>query len=307
MRWRKRGVGGNLVCMITTYCAICNKKGKLQELYPATFDLKKLDAKVFSARRTPDHMHYRFVKCQKCGLIFSNPILKEDKIAKLYLDSGFSYSQEAEYLKKTYWNLVPRLHSGSVKLLDVGCGNGFFLEEAKAQGVKDVWGVEPGEPSVKQAPKWLQKRIKIAMLKPRLFKAGSFDVVCCFHTLDHIVDPNAFLQQCRTLLKRGGSAVFVVHDTGGLSVKLFGEKSAIFDIEHIYLFNKRTLAQIFEQNGFEVVEVVDIKNTYPLGYWLRMVPVPGKSLWLRILEMTGVGKMPISIKAGNIGIIARKK
>ncbi len=291
--------------MITTSCAICGKKGQLQELYPATFDLKRLDAKVFSARRTPDHMHYRFVRCQRCGLIFSNPILEEKKIAQLYLDSGFSYSQEAEYLKKTYGDLLQRVLPAK-NVLDVGCGNGFFLEEARARGVKDVWGVEPGEPSVSQAPKWLQKRIKISMLKPRLFKAGSFDVVCCFHTLDHIVDPNAFLQQCRTVLKKGGAAVFVVHDTNGLSVKLFGEKSAIFDIEHIYLFNKKTLAQIFEQNGFEVVEVVDIKNTYPLGYWLRMVPVPMKSLWLGLLKAAGLSKVPFGVKAGNIGIIAKK-
>lgn len=298
--------------MIALQCAICEKKQKLIELYPKNFSQKKVSAKTFSARRTPDRIHYRFVKCLNCGLIFSNPILPAKEIERFYKESGFDYALEASFLRKTYGHYLQAVLSTqknkNVNLLDIGCGNGFFLEEAKEMGIRDVQGIEPGKPSVLTAPKWLQKKIKIGFFTNRSYKKNMFSVICCFHTLDHIVDPNTFLQNVYTALKPGGEALFIVHNTDGLSVKLFKEKSPIFDIEHIYLFNKKTLAQLFEKNKFSVVQTFDVKNRYPLIYWIRMTPIPNplKKILLAFLNTTKLSNVPLAVKAGNIGIIAQK-
>lgn len=298
--------------MISTICAICGKKQKLTELYPETINFKKVDEVTFSARRTPDKMHYRLVKCSNCELIFSNPVLEPQKINKFYENSLFIYGDESKYLKKTYASYLEKALIGksktNLKLLDIGCGNGFFLDEVKKNGIKSLFGVEPSKPAVTNALPSVKKNIKLSVLKQNLFKAGFFDVICCFHTLDHVMDPNAFLKICYKLLKKGGIILFVVHNTDGLSVKLFGERSAIFDIEHIYLFNPKSLNDLFTKNGFTTTEIFDVKNKYPLSYWFRMVPFPKifKSLVLWTLEKTNFGKIPISIKPGNIGIIARK-
>lgn len=298
--------------MIKLKCAICGDKQKLRTLYPANFDADDLSFKKFSARRIPDGRHYRFVECQRCGLIFSNPIIETEKIDKLYEQSEFIYQSESNYLKKTYGGLlseaIQTLDVKNPKLLEIGCGNGFFLEEAQRLGIKDVYGIEPSFPAVKQAKAGIKKRIKVDILKPGLFKANSFDLVCCFHTLDHIVYPNKFLETAFKYMKKGGRIIFVVHDTQGLSVKLFGEKSAIFDIEHIYLFNKSNLEKIFSKNGFSVTGVKDIMNTYPLGYWFKMVPFPKllKRFVGIVFERTGIGSLALSLKVGNIAIFATK-
>jgi tetratricopeptide (TPR) repeat protein len=57
-----------------TRCAICRTEGNASELYPANFDLQALKPAVFSARRLPDRVHYRLVKCNTCGLGRSDPI-----------------------------------------------------------------------------------------------------------------------------------------------------------------------------------------------------------------------------------------
>ncbi len=293
-------------------CAICKEKEKLVELYKESFSSKKIDEKTFSARRIPDRTHYRFVKCLCCGLIFSNPILPPNKIHLLYKKSDFSYKTESDYLKKTYMDYLKKaLGKKEVKglsLLDIGCGNGFFLEAAKKAGIKDVWGVEPGKASVDKAQPWVRKKIKVNVLKFGLFGKKKFDIITCFHTLDHVVDLDPFLSETYKLLKKGGTAFFIVHDTDGLSVKLFGEKSAIFDIEHIYLFNKKTLSKIFSINKFKSIKVINIINRYPLAYWVRMTPLPNmlREIVLKALKITSIQNCPISIKAGNIGIFAKK-
>lgn len=299
--------------MVVTHCAVCKNKEKIRVLYPATFNLQKINVKTFSARRTPDRMHHQFVKCEKCGLIFSNPILEPKKIFSLYKGSEFHYTVESTYLAKTYGMYLQKARkslplSKKLKLLDIGCGNGFFLEEAKRMGVHDVWGIEPGKETVKHARSDIREKIKVDILRPGLFKKNSFDIITCFHTLDHIIDPNAFLNEVFSLLKKGGKILFIVHNTDGLSVKLFGENSPIFDIEHMYLFNPKSLARICTKNGFKKADVFEVKNTYPLGYWSRMIPLPKgvKKSLLSLLKQTKLENVSIGIKAGNIGIIAEK-
>ncbi len=298
--------------MVVIRCAICKEKEKLITLFSATFDLKRINQSTFSARRTPDKMHYQFSKCIRCGLIFSNPILDPGKISELYKKSEFNYDNESNFLAATYGKylklVLKSFKNNSLKLLDVGCGNGFFLEKAKELGISDVWGVEPGKDTVEKASKDLKSNIIIDILRPGLFKNNSFDIISCFHTLDHVVDPNSFLNEIHNLLKKEGRILFIVHNTDGLSVKLFGEKSPIFDIEHIYLFNKNTLKMIFQKNGYTSIEIFDVKNTYPMSYWLRMSPLPKllKQLLLVVFTSLKILDLPINLNAGNIGIIAKK-
>ncbi|OGD88611.1 hypothetical protein A2Z54_00155, partial [Candidatus Curtissbacteria bacterium RIFCSPHIGHO2_02_39_8] len=231
-------------------CAICSEKTRTRLLYRANFDFEKLNEKTFSARRIPDNIHYQLNKCQNCGLIFSSPILAEKKIIRFYQKSKFTYEKEAVYLAQTYLSYLKTFRSNlspKTKILDIGCGNGFFLSEIYKLGIKNVFGIEPSKEAVSKAAPYLKKNIKIDVLHKNIFPKSHFDIITSFQTLDHVVNPNEFVKIVYRMLKAEGIALFVVHDTNGLSVKLFGEKSPIFDIEHIYLFNKKTLAGIFRK------------------------------------------------------------
>ena len=157
--------------------------------------------------------------------------------------------------------------------------------------------------------KEIMKKIKVDIFKKNQFLKNSFDLVCCFHTLDHIVNVNEFISEIFSVLKKGGIALIVVHDTEGLSVKIFGEKSPIFDIEHIYLFNKKNLADLFRKHNFQTLKPLDLKNTYPLIYWLKMAHLPSKikNLLINFFNLFKISKIELKIKAGNIAIAAVKK
>jgi hypothetical protein len=74
------------------------------------------------------------------------------------------------------------------------------------------------------------------------------------------------------------------------------------------LFDKRTMRRIFEKCGFVVREVFSVRNTYPLSYWTKLAPLPRamKSPLLSLLDSVSLGKIPITLRAGNLGIIATK-
>lgn len=297
--------------MINQVCAICGNNAPFEVLYLANFKTAQIDEDIFSARRIPDRCHYRLVRCQKCGLIFSNPILEEDRIRRLYEKSKITYEAEIDNLKKTYGDYlkeVIRVIPGKGNLLEIGCGNGFFLQEALDQGFKKVWGVEPSVSAVEKAPKKIKQNIKNEIFHQGLFKNNFFDVVCFFQTLDHVVDPNKFLKACYEVLKDKGVIFCIVHNTGSLSARLMGEKSPIFDIEHTYLYNKETLRKIFEKDNFEIIEELDIANEYSLRYWVNLFPLAKhlKVFFTKFLAFFHFQDKTIKIKAGNIGIVAKK-
>lgn len=290
---------------------MCGKNQQIRELFPATFTENSIKKDIYSARRLPDKIHYRLVKCQNCGLIFSSPIFPRSQIANLYRQSLCNYQEQVPYLIKTYLTIIRKLRQRlpkEPKVLEVGCGDGFFLEALVKYGIKDVYGVEPSFKMVALAKKELRKRIKIDVFKKNQFPQNYFDLILCFHTLDHLIDPNGFVAGAFSLLKKGGYVATVVHDTDGLSVKVFGERSPIFDIEHIYLFNKKNLREMFSRRGFEIIDVFNLVNTYPLSYWLRMsgLPLFLKNIGQRMLSVAKLSKINLSLAGGNIGIVARK-
>lgn len=291
---------------------MCGQKQQVRVLYEATFNKKDLSEKTYSARRLPDKIHHRILRCERCSLVFSSPIFPAEKLSKFYKKSLCNYKDQIPYLIKTYFKIVEQIKKNlpkNPKVLEVGCGNGFFLKALIDLGfTKNVFGIEPSTRMVSEADSVLRSKIRVNIFKPDLFPKNSFNLILCLHTLDHMFDPNEFVQGAYSMLKKNGYIIVVVHDTEGLSVKLFGEKSAIFDIEHIYLFNKKTLRKIFTRNGFKVIKIANLVNSYPLSYWIQMsgFTVFIKKFAGKFVNMFKIGKIGFTIPAGNITLIAKK-
>ena len=297
--------------MIQQLCAIC-EKDNFEVIYKENFDLKKIDERIFSARRLPDRMHYQIVKCKKCGLVYSNPILEYGKIEKLYKKSFTSYDTHLENLKETYGFYLRELNKyvGTIhelSLLEIGCGNGFFLEEALKQGYI-VYGIEPGKKSAQKAKPNIKKNIVVDIFRPGLFRKNFFDVVCCFQTFDHIPNPNEFLNECYKVLKKGGFILFFNHDASSFSAKILGEKSPIIDIEHTYLYDKKTMPRIFTKHKFKILEIKSAINIHSLSYWIHLFPLPNsiKLPLIKFLIFTKLGNIKIKLNPGNMVLMAKK-
>lgn len=291
-------------------CCICRKKTNFEVVYKSNFNLDDISPKIFTSRRIPDKVHFRIVRCLKCGLVFSNPIASSVKIIDVYkksynptddvTNSGKVY---AMYLKDVLNKL-----SKHKRLLDIGCGNGFFLKEALKLGFREVYGIEPSKDAVRNLVSGVYKKNIIGnIFKKGQFKKDFFDVICFFQVFDHLLNPNNFLTNCNYILKPGGYILAIMHNVDSLQARILGERSPIFDIQHIYLFNKKNIRRIFENNSFIVEKVISSTTIYSLGYWIKMFPLI-KFIRQFVInhENWPLFKLIIPFKVGNILIIARK-
>ena len=238
--------------MLSTRCAICGTYNNSMELYPANFDWSAFSPSVFSARRLPDRIHYCVVKCRQCGLVRSDPIVDPVMLGRLYRQSAVTYTEEAANIRDTYGRCLLELNAFGVRkrsLMEIGCGNGFFLEEALEQGYESVFGVEPSQSAVESASRRVRPGIICDVMRPSLFSHEQFDVICMFQVLDHIPDPATLLDECLKILRPGGLILCLNHNVSALSARLMRSHSPIIDIEHTFLYSPTTAARLFEEGG----------------------------------------------------------
>lgn len=291
---------------VSTGCIICNG-GNDEQLYPARLDKNSFTGYAYSARRKRKREHYRIVKCKTCSQVRSDPILNEERINQLYADSQFIFSDEAPYASRTYAHLLKRMNekynAGIQSLLEIGSSTGFFLEEAQALGIHDVLGFEPSTDCYEHTSESTRKLMVNDVYNPELAGNRTFDLACGFHVFDHLRDPRQVLESMLASVNPGGYVLIACHDVESWSAKLLGSRSPIFDVEHIYLFSKKTLSALLESTDCTVLEADTLTNTYPLGYWMRMLPVADK--------LTGImpkffRDIPVRMKPGNLYAIAQK-
>ena len=280
-------------------------------MYRANFDPADLNPSLFSARRVPDRIHFRMVKCKRCGLVRSDPVITHASLEHLYAESDFTYGEEADDLRRTYGRYLRRLESLGVQknlLLEIGCGNGFFLEEALAQGYRDVWGVEPSRAAIERAAPAVRDRIRSGLMRPGLFPEAGFDVVCLFQVFDHVADPGVLLDECFAVLKPGGMILAINHNVDAPLARLLGERCPIFDVEHTYLYSPATMTRMFTSHGLVPRQGGTVVNRYSLDYLCRLAPAPAglKRLARSWLESSRIGRWRLWAPLGNLYLVAQK-
>jgi SAM-dependent methyltransferase len=294
--------------LVRTRCAICRTDGNAVEIYPPNFDAGDFTAEVFSARRLPDRLHYRMVRCRTCGLVRSDPVLDSEALARLYAESDFTYGAEVPNLRATYRRYLRRARdlTGDGGLLEIGCGNGFMLEAAHELGFEPVRGVEPGQTVVAAASPEVRSQIVVDVMRPGLFEAASFAVVCLFQVLDHLPDPLAVLEECRRVLRPGGVVLCFNHNVSAISARLLRESSPIIDIEHTYLYNPDTMRRLLSAAGYQPRDVGSAWNTVSLEHVVRLSPLPG-GLKRRLLGAGWGRGLRLLLPLGNLYAIGQRR
>lgn len=292
-------------------CAICGTSGGADELYPATFSVDDLTAVTFSARRLPDRVHLRVVRCRRCRLVRSDPAIDPELLTGLYEASAFAYEPEIPDLVRTYGRWLRRLRRKRPEarsLREVGCGNGFMLAEALRSGFTSVSGLEPSREAIEQADPNVRTFLICDVLRPGLIEPQSVDAICLFQVFDHLPDPREALDLCRDAVKPGGSILMFNHNVRALSARVLRGRSPIVDIEHTYLYDPATLAALCTSNGLIVEHAAATFNWCSLRYLIHLLPLaPAPKAWaMRMLGRSPLGLLSLPLPLGNLSLIATR-
>src|SRR5690606_16196305 len=153
-------------------------------------------------------------KCENCSLLFTNPRPKEESIDQYYNSENYiSHVDKPSNMSNLIYKLVRKItlkqkvgwlnkYSGSKgRLLDFGCGTGYFLKSAKEDGWK-VLGIEP---NVKAARFAHEKHLLQVMNNPSALETEKkFDAITLFHVLEHVHDLQFTLELLVSKLKKRG-------------------------------------------------------------------------------------------------------
>lgn len=295
--------------MFNNPCPICKNEGNYKIIYKANFKTSLINKLTFSARRLPDGIHYQIVKCKLDNLVRSTPIIDPSKISSFYQESLMNYDENIACLKQTYLDVVKPILTGlnyDDKILEIGCGNGFLLEELYQLGFKNVFGLELSKDAINKAKSGIKEKIKLGTLNKNSFKSNQFSLILIFQTFDHIIDTNLFLQNCHKILKKGGIICIYNHNINSFSARFLREKSPIIDIEHTFFFSPKTLSILLKKNRFTVT-----KSFLPLNWltikqliWLLPLPKVVKDR-LICLKSNWLG-LKLHLPLGNLCVIAIK-
>jgi 2-polyprenyl-3-methyl-5-hydroxy-6-metoxy-1,4-benzoquinol methylase len=170
------------------------------------------------------------------------------------------------------------------------------------EGFAEVVGVEPSRTAIAAAPVHRQAWIRHGMFEEKDFALDSFDLICCFMTLEHVRDPQVVTRAASKLLRPGGVFIAVTHNYCSMINRALGSRSPIIDIEHLQLFSNKNLLTLFKIAGFHNIEVKAFLNTYRASYWLRLIPIPNvfKSWMSKFLVTTRLGNVKLTLNVGNL-------
>jgi SAM-dependent methyltransferase len=293
--------------MVARDCPVCGSSDG--EVFAGEdFDPDRWDAFAFASRKVPEYMHYRLVECARCELVYANPGPAGVVLEEAYREAAYDSSEEAYCAARTYARFLPAITTRLPRreaALDIGAGDGAFVEQLLAAGFSDPVGVEPSTAPIDSAKPEIRAHLRQGLFAPQDFTAQSFSLITCFQTIEHLADPGVVFKQIFGLLDAGGAIFIVCHNRRALSARILGLKSPIFDIEHLQLFSPQSIKFGLESSGFTDVSIQTVKNRYPLRYWSRLLPFPArvKDPLLKFLGRSKLGSIQVSLPAGNIAAI----
>lgn len=182
----------------------------------------------------------------------------KDKFGEQYFESTSNYPRAILKrrigLQSSFWVRYIKKHKGGGRLLDIGCGKGFFLE--RAEKFYETYGVDVSEYAIEQARNRLHStKLHIGDANRLDFDHDYFDIITCFDLLEHLDNPELAINECYLMLKEGGLFIFRVPNTDSYGASWLKENwHGYRDQTHVSLLSNGEWSQLLEKNGFRIID-----------------------------------------------------
>lgn len=196
------------------------------------------------------------VKSKSSGFVFCSRIATEKELLDYYNSYPIGYNADSEITRIRINELLDGFEEfrKTNKILDVGCGPGLFLIEAKKRGW-DVYGTEFTD---KQIIYLNGKGIKTSQgkLTESSFDKGSFDIIISSEVIEHINNPTEEMYLFHYFLRKGGLTYITTPNFNAIErFILKGKYNIIQYPEHLCYYTPKTINLLLRNAGFEKIKI----------------------------------------------------
>lgn len=230
-----------------------------------------------------------FLECQICEHVYQNPIVDEKKAIELYSadQTGFDIytsapQREVDIIKYDYGiqilrEIMPNLGN---RILDIGCGNGLFLERAAAAGFNSLVGIDANH----LYGDGYRGQDNINFFNTDfgdldyLHEFAPFDAITLWGVFEHLYEPSQMLESIKAISHSDTLLLILVPNVKSLATRLIRGGSPCFNWKHLHYFHVGSLCDLLKQHGYDnlhnetvITELGSIKN-YMAGLHPYMAP-----------------------------------
>jgi 2-polyprenyl-3-methyl-5-hydroxy-6-metoxy-1,4-benzoquinol methylase len=203
------------------------------------------------------------LSCNDCHLTFTNPRPKAEEAGYFYKSANYiSHSDTQQGLINKLYHTVRKItlkqkagwiksyQKGNKNLLDVGCGNGHFLQTCKADGW-NVSGMELDPETASRASNLVREPIYPNLLE--IPNEKQFDLITLWHVLEHVYELDAYFEFFKKRIQADGKLLLALPNSKSFDATYFKEFWAAYDVpRHIYHFNPDTIQFVAKKHGFQL-------------------------------------------------------
>lgn len=196
----------------------------------------------------------------------------------------------------------PAMHlrrpAGQPLLLDIGCGNGEFLEYMRDLGWR-VAGVEP-DPNAAAVARARGLDVRDGDLFAQDLPSAHADVITLVHVIEHLPDPIATLQECRRILRPGGRIALATPNSAAMLHSWFGKDWMSLDIpRHLVLFDELTVRTALAIVKLDILELATstrgVRGSWVISRFLKTHPKWDSSAGLPSL-LAHLAAIPVQLR-----------
>jgi SAM-dependent methyltransferase len=220
----------------------------------------------------------RLLECRACGLCYKSLAPTQANFDAIYatdyehfedggpLDLG-ELNSAKQKLTSARRLLGSSASPGEIRVLDIGCGGGRFVDLVRRLGYR-AEGVDP----------YLPTRLESEHLhrgEPGDLAPASYDVALMLNVAEHLVDPHPLFRAARRILRPGGVLLLTCPYGGSLARRFHGARWVHLTLdEHLLFWTPRSLSAALHADGFLGASTRRISGSpFPYGVVAPAVPV----------------------------------
>ncbi|MBI3252802.1 MAG: methyltransferase domain-containing protein [Candidatus Omnitrophica bacterium] len=253
----------------------------------------------------------KIVRCAACGLVYAIPSSMRE-IVRDYAEMADPEYLKEEKGRRAQGRVVLKRISRfkrTGKILDIGCGPGFLLDEAKNQGWETA-GVDLSAWAKAHSRDHFGIDVFQGSLEEARFPDRTFDAVVMMDVIEHLEDPKRVLKEIRRILKNDGVLYVSTPDIQSFLSRALRARWWGINKYHLFYFSKKTLERLFTAVGFKKLRYASYPRIFTLRYWARRLEAYPAFIHRPVAALAGLGncgeRLLKIVLHDQIDVVARK-